>query len=220
MPTITYTGETLTPAQEEIHDLDLTLANTYDIYRGVAFGRSQGKLSRFIDFDPFAHLHTLSDQMPDRQLEVLEGGCGVGSALHQLKNGMVQGYSPEKTYEGLGDKIRTSGVTLTPEHAIVAIDQGTDEVFVGPIDRCPIAEDSFDFIYDFCGAAYYDPDAALSVYGRVLKPGGLAFVRLFEAQSEHAGGIGEITKRNGLRAIQSAGTCAVRDVLLEPTTAI
>ncbi|KKQ75561.1 MAG: hypothetical protein US96_C0009G0019 [Candidatus Woesebacteria bacterium GW2011_GWB1_38_5b] len=38
-----------------------------------------------IEFDFFAHLWELVDRYPNRRIEVLDGGCGIGRALVQFK---------------------------------------------------------------------------------------------------------------------------------------
>ena len=130
-------------------------------------------------------------------MQVLEGGCGVGYALKQLKTGMADN-------EGLGDAIVTTGVTLTEETAVIAQDRNeVDVVYVGPIDACELPDNTFDFIYDALGAAFYDYRAALPVYGRVLKPGGLAWVMLSGLGIVDVSDSIDIARKIGLRVVES-----------------
>src|ERR1700722_13336065 len=114
------------------YDLYPYATATYRIDRGLAFGAHGEPPERDIDFNPFEYLHSLIGQTESAQIEVLEGGCGEGRALRQLKQGAWRNYPVRRAYEGLGDNIRTTGVTLSLEHALVAERYGIDEVFVGP----------------------------------------------------------------------------------------
>lgn len=164
-------------------------------------------VNNFAGFDFFRHLWELADREPDRRLEVLEGGCGEGRALAQLKRG---GKIDSKTeYKGLVQRIRTTGVTLYEGHLGRArqFDDNSrpDEMIVGPIEHYAF-DRQFDFIYDFCGAAMRFPETVIPVYGNLLATDRLAFMRLMtgampqrqpEQLFEQSGF--EIVKQNGSR---------------------
>lgn len=164
-------------------------------------------VNNFVGFDFFKHLWELTEQNPDRRIEVLEGGCGEGRALAQLKRG---GKIDSKTeYTGLGQRIRTTGVTLFEGHLDRArqLDDNSrpDEMIVGPIEVHTF-DRQFDFIYDYCGAAMRLPESVIPVYGNILAIERLTFVRLLvgampEGQAEKLfdeSGL-EIVKQNGSR---------------------
>jgi SAM-dependent methyltransferase len=134
---------------------------------------------RHFDFNPFAYLRVLAAEEQNRPIEVLEGGCGVGQALVDLKTGVFSGY-PSVFYPALGSRIRTTGITLNPEHTKKASEVdpkfAVDEMRVGPLGEQQFDVD-FDFIYDFLGVAFYYPEEAISTYDRVLTAGGLVYTR-------------------------------------------
>ncbi|PIR80060.1 MAG: hypothetical protein COU25_02170 [Candidatus Levybacteria bacterium CG10_big_fil_rev_8_21_14_0_10_35_13] len=136
-------------------------------------------VDNFIGFDFFKHLWELAENNPNRRIEVLEGGCGEGKALEQLKKG---GKISSKTeYRGLGQRIRTTGITLFDGHLEMARQKPeevrTDEMIIGPIQFHKF-DRKFDFIYDFCGAAMHFPESVIPIYQKILRNDRIAFMRL------------------------------------------
>jgi hypothetical protein len=180
-----------------------------------------------LDYDLFDCLQRLSKH--GSRLEVIEGGCGIGSALVDLKRGITVGYTAEeqkflddkripreefnafmtaritgtappktsrqtvhpdlswhwrivhgRSYQGLGDRIRTTGVILAKRHAEIASavgePYGIDEMVVGPLEHHQFNRE-FDLVLDYQGAAFHSPREVLPVYCRLLKPSRLGFVR-------------------------------------------
>ncbi|MEK6949526.1 MAG: hypothetical protein AABX34_04845 [Nanoarchaeota archaeon] len=150
-----------------------------------------------LEFDFFDYLKRLYDRS-GTQLYVIEGGCGIGNALVDLKRGVsivVREDEPSHShqhrwklqslsgrhFQGLEDKIHTTGATLTRRHADTASSveepYQIDEMIVGPIEQYPF-ERKYDFALDFKGAAFHFPQQVIPVYGRILKDGSPAFIRL------------------------------------------
>ena len=141
-------------------------------------------------FDFFAHLNMLSKNL-GRPVEVLEGGCGEGRALYDLKKGwpVELGTTPyqsravvdwqaslPESFPGLGNSIRTTGVTLESNPTVVG-KRRPGNVFIGPIQKLP-AHQKYDFLLDFLGPAFYATTDALPTYARAAQPGALAYLRL------------------------------------------
>lgn len=144
-----------------------------------------------------------------QRVEVLDSGCGIGRLLGQLKQGISEYaiYRREETSPGygrpvmigipadpgLGDMIRTTGVTLSREHAERAreLDLEVDEMIIGPLEQHAF-DRQYDLIIDYAGAAFYFPHRAMPVYRRILAPDGTLFVKLmFDWEKELAGGNAE-----------------------------
>ncbi|MBI2652245.1 hypothetical protein HYX00_02160 [Candidatus Woesearchaeota archaeon] len=172
---------------------------TYRVDRGIHY-----LLQGLLPFNVFGHLESVYQRKSNGKVEVLEGGCGVGAALEDLKTGvghltpnfevksdfinvppwkrLPNGYQP-----GLVGKIYTTGVTLSPRHVDIASRVkepfGIDEMVVGPIEQHNFQKE-YDFIFDLCGAAFYFPEEVIAVYGRILKRGELGFLRLLAGANE------------------------------------
>lgn len=146
-----------------------------------------------IDFDIFAHLRQQYGEL-GRRLEVLDGGCGYGFILRDLKRGFKPdrralmnsiknplGKSLREGVEGLGEKIRTTGVTLNQDHVNFNIknqeENQIDEIILSPLERYPFSR-NYDFVFDFTGPAFYFTFEAMPVYGRILQKGGFALLRI------------------------------------------
>lgn len=147
-----------------------------------------------IDFDIFAHLRRENERL-GRRLEVLEGGCGYGIVLIDLKRGFKPNDSkyitvPKNTLgtlwrngiEGLGNKIRTTGVTLNLSHVEFNLGMSEkewqiDELILAPLEDYPF-NIKYDFVFDFTGPAFYFTKTAIPVYGRILQRGGFALMRI------------------------------------------
>ena len=136
----------------------------------------------------------------------MEGGCGQGRALEQLKRG---GKLDSKTeYRGLGHNIRTTGVTLYEGHlkALRQIPEELrpDEIIVGPIEQHAFDRE-FDFIYDFCGAAMHFPESVIPIYQKILRNDRIAFMRLM-AGAKPKGRIEQIIEQSGFEIINQGGS--------------
>jgi len=140
----------------------------------------------------------------ENPLNILEGGCGTGLALIELKLGIYAIHH----YTSLEGKIHTTGVTLTPQHAEITNQRRVnpelqlDEMIVGPIELFPF-ENQYDMILDYFGAAFHFPREVLPVYGQVLKPTGISSVRLmigdqYSGKPLSVWGIKELISENGL----------------------
>ena len=150
-------------------------------YESIAYRTDRSlAVDNFINFDFFNHLQDLKSEL-GRRLEVLEGGCGQGIALRQLKKGGRISRESDYEYPGLGQDIRTTGVTLSKRHIEaakkVAEEVRIDEMIVSPLETYDF-DRQYDFIYDFCGAAMHFPEDVIPVYGKILMPNRLAFIRL------------------------------------------
>jgi hypothetical protein len=153
----------------------------------------------YTQLDIFDHIRGLIVKNEKRIPRVLEGGCGIGKLLEDLKRG-VQVPSPisevdprsratvQEWKAGLAgqnfpgyEHIHTTGVTLSRSHADIAestdVRYRVDEMLIGPIDCHPDGE-PYDFVIDFNGPARYYPTEAIRTYGRLLERGEYGFIRL------------------------------------------
>ncbi len=187
----------------------------YRIDRGMAevMGNS------LVAFDVFEHLRNLHKQLGE-PVEVIEGGCGLGNSLVDLKRGITFAELPGnetplielpfhtyrwrnglagRRFEGLAGKIRTTGVTLSLDHANIAKmaeePYRIDEMAIGPLNMCRTGR-NYDFFLDFYGAGFYSFDDALPAYAALLKPGGFG---LFRTNDLIKGDM--TTKRNFIREV-------------------
>ena len=135
------------------------------------------------------HLRQVSQLFPHvGTIEVLEGGCGVGYILRDLKQlGPI-----------IGRTIMTTGVDIGIRHLkIVEQDQTVDRYIIGTVSNAyaqdAIHDNQFHFILDFNGALFYDMActdkagaATIPIYGRVLSPGGTVLIYMHELYPESA----------------------------------
>lgn len=156
-----------------------------------------------IGFDFYSYLNNLCAQNPNRKIEVLEGGCGQGWALCTLKRGL-----PYRGTAGLGDKIRTTGVSLSLHHAELARESEEsyrpDEMIIGPVEQCTF-DRQYDFIFDSVGAAFYFEEKVISVYSRLLKRGSFAFLRLLAGTEKKLEWLRNLFEQNGFEVIKEGG---------------
>lgn len=151
-----------------------------------------------MEFDFFGYLQRVYGRSGS-QLYIIEGGCGVGNALVDLKRGVKVDvpeneldYTPPQLrrklihvngryYDGLEGKIHTTGVTSTRRHVDTASSveerHQINEMIVGPIEQYTF-EREYDFVLDFKGAAFHFPRQVIPVYGKILKDLRPGFVRL------------------------------------------
>lgn len=192
---------------------------------------AEQKRTRFIQ-SPLGENHIAFRDAPKessysegRVLEVLDGGCGYGRMLHELKIGIPayaihtheeirEGYYRSLSVDipedpGLGDAIRTTGITLDQQHAERAESLGLDidEMIVGSLENHRF-DRKFDFILDYTGSAFYFPRRAMPLYRELLQPDGILLVRLmFDYESEISGSpkrvfkSQDIIKENGFHVI-------------------
>lgn len=115
-----------------------------------------------------------------RVVEVLEGGCGEGVTLLQIK-------------AAFADKVRATGITLSSKNVEAALRNmqrpKIDELIIGPLERHEF-DRQYDFILDVFGPNYYfgiiyDPNCPIiSTYGRILAKGGEALIKFQTADAE------------------------------------
>lgn len=124
-------------------------------------------------FSPENLIYNLRSRFPHGILNVLEGGCGVGALLVELKN----------TARRLKVPINTTGITLDPEHPKRARNSNIDLMVVGNVQdyfRSMWFKPSYHLVIDYYGALSYDwppfGRSVLPVYYEILKPGGTAIV--------------------------------------------
>ncbi len=109
----------------------------------------------------------LDPHLPGRpELLVLDVGCGTGYSLKWLR-------------EKLGTRA-TFGVDISPHASVFWSEQGLDTAAIASAHQIPFKSEAFDLvtcfdvIYQLPGA---DAETAISEMHRVLKPGGLLFIR-------------------------------------------
>jgi SAM-dependent methyltransferase len=199
---ICFLNYPLTSEQERFLERDNHPDPEFGSYR-VDRGMDEILSESVLPFNYFEYLNKLAANKGDR-VEVLEGGCGIGNALVDLKRGLksfglditMRDWSimdPDvqklieslvaKPLKGLGNKIHTSGLTLSPQHVEVALGvedvYRLDRIIVGPLDVYSFTtKDRYDFIFDRFGPAMYFREEAIRAYGRLLKPGAQALLRL------------------------------------------
>ena len=100
---------------------------------------------------------------PGRPLEVLDAGCGTGGSLAMLKR--------------FG---RVTSFDFWPPAAEMYATREQGRILVASTDAIPFRDNSFDIVTSFdvvCQLASPADEAALAELARVLRPGGLFFVR-------------------------------------------
>lgn len=177
------------------HDTGLKPDSGYEVRRGMRHVLHTLR----VDFNPYVYLRQLVWAQPGIKPRVLEGGCGHGEILADLKRGIypIHPFSLDQgpiertvnfrypdpyliSEPGLGNSIHTTGVTLSEQHAMIigAIDPSAqpDHLMIGPIGVQHF-DSQAEMILDFYGAAFHRPEEALSVYSHVLKDSGLVLMR-------------------------------------------
>jgi ubiquinone/menaquinone biosynthesis C-methylase UbiE len=129
---------------------------------------------------PFLHstyplLHRVFDMKRVAGRKVLDIGCGVGTMFEQMS---VHG-------------AHVTGLDLSPRHASLTqrrreIFHLPGRVFHGDAENLPFADGSFDLIYSW-GVLHHTPDTPKTIREtfRVLRPGGEAFLMLYNRDSFH-----------------------------------
>jgi SAM-dependent methyltransferase len=137
-----------------------------------------------------------------RPVEVLEAGCGNGVTLSDIKR-------------ILPEKVRVTGITLNETQGEAALSRPgsrIDEVIVGAVEIHDFGKE-FDFLLDFFGPArYLPPETIIPTYGRILAPGGFAFI----------GGVvvnvpSELFGENKLEVVDSGSSISHHEFLLRST---
>lgn len=125
-------------------------------------------------------LRHMAQLFPDSaQLSVLDGGCGEGNMLAEIKP--LQGF--------IGKNVETTGVTMEREEAEILQGKDIDHVFIGSMQEYydkAAERERFHFIIDSKGAAYHDFEPLFSdeaqgrniipLYSALLYPKGRAFL--------------------------------------------
>lgn len=129
-------------------------------------------------------------------LRILDGGCGEGWALSDLR----------ELSRKLGRETETTGITLNPRHKDMLVGGGVDEVVIGSVENffeTDARENYFHFILDYNGALGWDDFRGIQggniipIYARILAKGGIA---LLVAPPIFPGWL----KQNGLKIIQGS----------------
>lgn len=211
--------------------------STYRVHRDIAKILEE----TYICFNFFRYLEDVYQEL-GRPLEVLEGGCGYGVALRDLKSGVTglgelsrmpykelrwteQGswYFERYTgdsFPGLGTKIRTTGMSLCREHAEVAAgvreQNRIDEFIIGAIGQYPFNR-RYDYIVDSYGAAFYFPEEAIPVYGKILTPDGIVFMKLDVYSEEERRKLTALIENNNLEVVANRGSGSYTDFICKGT---
>jgi hypothetical protein len=189
-------------------DANNTQSSSYRTDRGMEIILS----TSYLPFNHYEHISQLRRQITDRPVEVLEGGCGLGRALRDLKQGIFfsgelspaqeQAYFSERVrrwreglvgskLSGIPEGVHTTGITLSSVHRD-AIRRGgyahkIDHLIVGSLDDYAWdTKDRYDFIYDAFGPAMHSPLEAISCYSMLLRREGTADMR-FLGESDYLG---------------------------------
>lgn len=172
-------------------------------------GRMQAEMSgRGIVFSFEKHLKFVRKRFPEAEaLEILDGGCGEGAALWDLKQIAAK----------LGITIRTTGITMDREHK-KSMNSHVDEIVIGTVQNFFQQEDhsgQYHFILDYNGALAADdnPDTnkqgkiIIPIYARILAPRGTALLTASNLDLD-------LLRGNGLRIFwtQEGYTLVTRDI--------
>lgn len=116
-------------------------------------------------------IYDLSCRFPGHVLDVIEGGCGLGGLLIDLKNSAIR--------EGI--EINTTGVTLDPDHVKRVQNSNIDVMIIGSVQnhfKDGRGRSSYHLVLDYYGAESYDWNpyggTTLPIYYNLLKKGGIA----------------------------------------------
>jgi ubiquinone/menaquinone biosynthesis C-methylase UbiE len=113
----------------------------------------------------------MTDQKPDTKL--LEIGCGMATDLLQLAR---------RGFKVTGIDLTEEGINLAQQR--FDLYQQPGELKVDDAENLSFSDDSFDIVYSF-GVLHHTPDTQKSIdeVCRVLKPGGLAVIMLYNRRS-------------------------------------
>lgn len=216
----------LDDAHKNYLEADSNQPHTYRVNRGA----DEFLRRTLIQFNPFEYLQEQFDNSSEpRTLRVLEAGCGYGLLLRDLKKGIRTKNLVElgtldpydlvtwkKKREntplvGFSGTLETTGATLNPKHADAAetmIDEAyrPDRIIIGPIENHDFAEEQFDLIIDFLGSGFYFPEAVLPVYGKVLDPKGICYIKLLIGTDSRLAATRSLIFDSRLRIIQEGGS--------------
>jgi SAM-dependent methyltransferase len=118
----------------------------------------------------------LDPLVKSKNLRVLDAGCGTGTMLSWLKR-----------YARGGEVV---GVDLSKEALDFARRRGHQPLIQVSVAELPLASNAFDLVTSFEVLDSFSPErvsAAFSELARVLKPGGILFIRLPAFQSLYSG---------------------------------
>ncbi|GIW61959.1 MAG: hypothetical protein KatS3mg089_0811 [Patescibacteria group bacterium] len=113
-------------------------------------------------------------------ISVLDGGCGEGNMLADLKSQQAK----------IGKFVETTGVTMEPEQEEILASKNIDTIFIGSVQEYYErirGQKKFHFIIDSSGAAYHDfgsdsdgtltqGETIIPIYTDILYPKGRAFL--------------------------------------------
>jgi len=113
-------------------------------------------------------------------ISVLDGGCGEGNMLAEVKS----------QQEKIGKFVETTGVTMEPEQEEILVSKNIDTIFIGSVQEYYErirGQKKFHFIIDSSGAAYHDfgsdsngtliqGETIIPIYADILYPNGRAFL--------------------------------------------
>ncbi len=165
-----------------------------------------------VKFDLFEYLGQLVQNNPDRQVSLLESGCGYGHLGRDLRQGFtfdstdfLHTTSPDgiiawkkslsgREYPGFGNRIKIVGATLSINHAEyiqkrLANNLQPDQIVVGSIAEHDFGSFQFDVLIDHYGPATHHPSEKLfQSYADILRRDGLCLIKtsfISERNKEH-----------------------------------
>lgn len=191
------------PYEKEVRDSSLG-GEGYSEWRGIDTIEHLLLLGGEFRFSFKECLPTLAARFQsDAVLKILEGGCGYGELLTDLKG----------LQDDLGVKIHTTGVTMARRHIPKPRDEEfiIDRMIIGTVQKAyerGLLSGGYHLIVDFLGAVYYsrdDPTKPLTIYSNILIPGGMMLFRSFELISGIWGEIDYQKQRKRIEGLMEEG---------------